>query len=381
MSRDVVVLGVGMTRFGKMPERAPEDLGHEAIRAAIRDAGIDRRKIQAAFVGSVYLPFGIGQRILKDLGLTGIPVINVENSCASGGTAAREAYAWIKAELCDVALILGVESLSRSFSSGMIPLDLDDLAPAMGLVMPAAYALAARRHMEEYGTTPEQFALVTVKSRSNARHNPYAYFRQQLTLNEVLASRMVADPITKYQCTINADGAAAAILCSEKVARQYTNHPVSIVASAMGSGKLRDRIGDLEDTAARIAREAYEAAGIGPEDIDACELHDAFSVGEVLYCESLGLCPEGEGGRYTQAGHFNINGEKAAVNTSGGLLSRGHPLGATGIAQLAELVWQLRGEAAGRQVDQCRVALQHNSGGGVFDIQTNACVVQILMRE
>jgi acetyl-CoA acetyltransferase len=381
MSRGVVLLGVGMTRFGKMPERKPEDLGHEAVRAAIRDAGIDRRKIQAAFVGSVYLPSGIGQRILKDLGLTGIPIINVENSCASGGTAVREAYAWIKAELCDVALALGVESLSRSLPSGMIPLDLDDLAPAMGLVMPAAYALAARRHMEEYGTTPEQFALVTVKSRSNAGHNPYAYFHQALSLNEVLASRMVADPITKYQCTINADGAAAAILCSENLARQYTTHPVCIVASAMGSGKLRDRIGDLEDTAARIAREAYEAAGIGPEDIDVCELHDAFSVGEVLYCESLGLCPEGEGGRYTQAGQFNINGEKAAVNTSGGLLSRGHPLGATGIAQLAELVWQLRGEAAGRQVDPCRVALQHNSGGGVFDIQTNACVIQILVRE
>lgn len=376
------ILGVGMTRFARQPDRTPEDLAQEAILAALDDAGLRPQDVEAAFVGSAYLGDGTGQRILKDLGIVGVPIVNVANACASGGNAMHEADMWIRAQACEVALAVGVESLSRSLSGGMIPLAEDDLFGGLGLPLPGVYALIGRRYMAEYGATPEDFAMVTVKSRQHAMHNPYAMFQGRLTtIEEVLGSRMISDPITKLMCCANADGAAAVVLGSARAARRAGGTPVIIAGAAMGSGTLRDRIEQWEDeAAARVARQAYEAAGIGPEDVDVAEIQDPFTVAAVVYAEALGLAPHGEGARAFADGRFDVGTSGPAINTGGGLLSRGHPLGATGLAQVHDLVRQLRGQARGNQVEDAKVAVQFNAGGTVFELQSNACLVQVLVR-
>ena len=373
---DVVVLGVGMTRFTKTPERTVEDMGHEAVLAAMADAGVERKDIGAAFCGTLQSHPGIGQRVLKDLGMTGMPIVNVENACASGSTAFRDAFAWIRAGLVDVALAIGVESLSSM--KGLVTLDQDDYVWGTGLVLPGAYAMLTKRHMSTYGTTPEQFARISVKSHANAMLNPYAHFHKPVTIEDVLTSPMIADPITLYQCCPNTDGAGAAILASASAAKRFTRDPIKVVGSGMSSGKLHNRADAEPDMAKRAAAAAYEMAGIGPEDIDVAEVHDAFAPGELLYYEELGFCEEGKGGAYIDEGRSAIGGDGVAVNPSGGLLSRGHPFGATGLAQIAELTWQLRGQAGERQCEGARVGLAHTMGGTIFELEANACAVHVL---
>jgi acetyl-CoA acetyltransferase len=376
---DVVIVGVGMTRFTKAPERTVEDLGQEAVTAALADAGMQRSEIEAAWCGTLYSHPGIGQRVLKDIGMTGIPITNVENACASGSTALRSAYAAIKAGMCDVALAIGVETLSAG--SGPITKDPgSDYMWASGFMNPVYYALLAQQHMHRFGTSREQMALVSVKSHNNAMHNPYAHFHKPVTVDEVLSSKLIADPITLFQACPTTDGAAAAIVCSAARSRRHTRDPIRIAASALTSGKLKTRAGATEEMVPRAVKQAYEAAGIGPEDVDVVEVHDAFAPAEIMAYEELMLCEEGGGGEYAERGLAEINGNGVPVNTGGGLLSRGHPLGATGIAQIAELTWQLRGQAGPRQVEGAKTAVAHNMGGTTFQLEADAAMITVLQK-
>ncbi|MDP1818594.1 MAG: thiolase family protein [Acidimicrobiales bacterium] len=380
MAQRAAVLGVGQTRFKKQPEVAVEALAHEAVRAAAADAGIALDDIDAAFVGSVTMHGGVGQRCLKEIGLTRIPIVNVENACSSGSTAVREAYAWVAAGLADVAVAVGVDSLSTAMPSG-VQLDLDDPnGMGMGLVLPGTYALEATHYMHEYGATAEHLAAIAVKNRGNAAMNPLAHFQKPVTLDEVLASKMICEPLTMFECCSNTDGAAAAIIATPEAARRL-GHPggVWIVASAMGSGTFNDHPAQLDRATPRVAAKAYEAAGIGPDDVDLVELHDSFAIAEWVYIEELGLAEEGKAWAQAAEGAFEIGG-RVAVSPGGGLIGRGHPMGPTGVAQLCEATWQLRGTAGARQVPDAKVAVTHTMGGNQFEMEANACIVNVLAR-
>ena len=375
----VVVAGAGMTAFGKQPDRSPEDLGREAVLAALEDAGLDPRRIEAAYCGEVFQGMAVGQRVMAQVGLAGLPVTNVENVCSSGATAIHAACLAIRAGEYDVALAFGVESLTGKFRGALTP-DQNDLEALHGLTMPALYAMRARKHMETYGTTTDQLALISVKNRRNAALNPWAQFRQAVTLEEVRSSRLIAEPLRLLECSPVSDGAAAVVLMSEGAARRLgARRPVRLAASALLSGSYEPGLTDMafEPLTWRTAQAAYERAGVGPADIDVAEVHDCFSAAEVLRVEGLGLVPRGEYPRFVEAGHADIGG-RLPVNPSGGLLGKGHPLGATGVAQVVELVRQLRGEAGARQIEGARVGLAHCRGGKAAGIEGAACTVTIL---
>lgn len=371
------IVGVGMTRFTKQEDRRPEEIAGEAVRAAVRDAGLGPEDVQAAFCGNVQLGMGVGQSALRELGMTGIPITNVENACASGGSAIREAVAWLQSGAAEVVLAFGVEKLTQT-AAGMLDMGRASLSEEVGLPLPGAYALKARRHMDLYGLTREQLASVSVKNRANGSRNPYAHFRSPVTVEEVLQSAPITDPITLFQCTPNVDGAAAVVLSTEERARDLVSKPVYIAGFGMASGNPVDETGTEGDTVSRAAKAAYESSSLGPEDVDVCELHEPFTITEINNIESLGFCEKGSGGEYVEGGRADINGPGVAVNPSGGLLSRGHPLGATGIAQVVELTWQLRGEAGDRQQDGARVGLAQIMGGNVIELDGNACLVHVL---
>jgi acetyl-CoA acetyltransferase len=375
---DAYVAGVGMVPFGRYEGVNEADLVLPAVQVALDDAGVEASDVQAVFFGNALGPPGLGQRTFWASSLVGKPMINIENACASAATALVEAVAWIKAGMADIALVVGVEILTGRVE-GLIPMPSDDHYAAQGLTLPALYALKARYHMEIYGSTPEHFAQVSVKNRRHAVYHDMARFRQEVSLAEVLSSRPIAEPLTLLQCCLNADGAAAAIVVSECVARG-NRRAVRIAASTIGSGLRRQDIGWEEQTLKRVARLAYEHAGIGPEDISIAEVHDAFTPGELLAYERLGFSKEGMGGIDLEHGRFCLGGKPPVVNPSGGLLARGHPPGATGLAQIHEVVLQLRGEAGPRQVDGARVGLTATMGGNVSQLETNACVVHILTR-
>jgi len=364
----VVVLGVGLHPFGRFPEKSVADLGRTAALEAMKDAGVDYKDIQAGYCGRVVASSGVGLSIFEELGSTGIPVTNVELACASSSRAAELAANAIKAGVHDVCMVVGVEKMPR----GMLPLGLGaggevSFVGAMGLaLLPGEYALQAQRHMALYGSRPEHFAQVSVKSHKNGCLNPYAQYQVPLTLEEVMNSRMVADPLTLYQCCPTSDGASAVILCSEERARRYTTRPVYLVTS-MGATPIYTpgEVNLSEGPTAWLAQRVYEKAGMGPEDVDVAQCHDAFTPGEVLTVEKLGFCKEGEGGVFVWEGNTEITGKKP-MNTDGGLLSRGHPMGATGGAMITEIVRQLRGEAGPRQVANAKVGMIHNAGiGGI----------------
>ncbi len=379
--RTVYVVGVGMTPFGKFVARRPEELGTEAVIEALQDAGITPKEIQFAFCGHTRLGSCAGQRVLAELGMTGIEIVNCDNACSSGSTAFRGVYLNIANGLYDIGLALGVEKMSASIK-GVIPPREDDLEGALGKVMPAHFAMVGRRHMEEYGTTREQFAKISVKNHRNGCLNPRAQYKVECTVEDVLASRMIADPLTLLQCCPTGDGAAAAILCSgERVKKLAKKRPVRVVSSVLLSGVYRsaDMPMSQSELATRTAMAAYEQAGLGPEDVDVCELHDCFTVAELIHYENLGFCPRGEGGRMIDEGRTEIGGE-IAVNPSGGLLAKGHPLGATGVAQVAEVVWQLRGEAGKRQVSDAKVGMTHTMGGGITGLESGACSIHLFTR-
>jgi benzoylsuccinyl-CoA thiolase BbsB subunit len=372
------IVGVGMSRFGKQTERSIEDIGRTALHAAMKDAGVGRNQINEVFCGSSFGGSLIGQRILRDLGMTGIPITNVENACSSGAAALREACSAIASGRAETILVLGVEKLT-ALGGGTLPLEKTDIEANLGAVMPAVYAMRARRYMHETGATAKHLAMVSVKAHEFGSRNPYAQFQNRITIDQVLSSRMVADPLTLYMCCPTGDGAAAVVVSSERKATQLGARSVKIAASVLQSGLYKTGFRDMaaSELTVRTSRLAYEAAGIGPEDIDLAEVHDAFASAEIMYYEALGLCGKGQGIEMVERGDTGPGGAKP-VNPSGGLSCRGHPVGATGVAQIVEAVWQLRGQADQRQVPGAKVALTHCTGGGISGLDHGACSIHVL---
>jgi acetyl-CoA acetyltransferase len=411
MRFNAYIAGVGMTRFGKHLDTGLKALGAEAIRAALEDARLEASQLEAAWVGNAAAGVITGQEsirgqvILRSLGIGRLPVINVENACASASTALNQACAMVSAGLYDIVLALGVEKLyhvdkRRTFGAFSGAVDVEALAEIMeGLAKNARaggataaacragekrsmfmdiYAVAARQHMERYGTTVEQFAGISAKNSLHGSLNPRAQFRDVLTVQDVLDAPVVAEPLTRPMCSPIGDGAAAAIVVSERKARELgLTAPVRVATSVLRSGW--DHGLDDAGLSEVCSREAFEEAGIGPEDLDVIELHDASAPAELTTYESLGLCAKGDGGRLVTDGTTRLGG-RLPVNTSGGLLRKGHPVGATGIAQIVELTEQLQGRAGKRQVDGARTALAHN-GGGNIGIDAAAMCVTILARQ
>ncbi|MEE8331016.1 MAG: thiolase family protein [Acidimicrobiia bacterium] len=377
----VHVIGVGMTRFGKHPDSDAADLGSAAFQEAVSDAGIDPRLIEAAYCGHVFQGMVTGQRILAQVGLAGIPLSNVENACSSGATAIREASLAIRAGENDVVIAVGTEHLTTRFRGALTP-DPSDPEAAVGATMPAVYAMRARRYMEEFGMTRRQLAMVAVKNKRNAAANPLAHFREEITIEDVLESRPIADPLRLHDCSPVTDGAAAVVLASDQAAKKLGDgRAVRLAASTLFSGSV-----DVEPTTMtfepltqKTALAAYEKAGIGPEDVDFAEVHDCFSIAEVLRVEGLGLFEQGAYPAAVERGEADIGG-RLPINPSGGLLGKGHPLGGTGVAQVVELVRQLRGEAGVRQIEGAKVGLAHCRGGKAVGIEGAACTVQLLVK-
>jgi benzoylsuccinyl-CoA thiolase BbsB subunit len=350
-------------------------MGAECCLDALKDAGIEWKNINAAYCSHVLMGVTVGQSILIKLGATGIPIFNVDNGCAGGTTAMILARQAIGAGIYDAALIVGVQKMGKGVLGPEIVdmSEIDKLQRSMGLLsLPSKYAMIARRHMSEYGTTIEQLARVSVKNHKHGALNPYSQYQQEFTLEEVLHSRMIADPLNLYQCAPTGDGAAAIVLCAKDQLPKYAGRtPVTMAGAALASQVfVRDDPTSIDAYTVKASKEAYEMAGCGPDDLDVVELHDCFSIAEICHYENLGLCPKGEGGRLLDEGATTLGG-RIPVNPSGGLLSRGDPTGATGLAQVVEIVWQLRGEAGKRQVQGARVGLTHNLTG-------LACSVQIL---
>ncbi len=411
MTQHAYIAGVGMTTFGKHLDRSLKSLAGEAIHAALDNAGIDTNQLQAAYMGNAAAPVITGQTcipgevVLRSLGIGRIPVINVENACATAATAFQQGAAMVAAGLHDVVLVCGYEKLfhsdkQKTFSvfSGAIdieqqsslmsditrninrlgyPVDTSGAGSERSLFIDI-YVNWAVQHMQRYGTTREQLAAVSAKNSFHGSLNPKAQYREVLSVEEVLEAREVAWPLTLPMCSPIGDGAAAAILLSEKKVRQLgIRKPIKVEASSLHSGWdiSGDKAGNEPGLAETCATELYEKTGIGPADLDCVELHDASAASEILYYEHLGLCAKGEGGYFVEQGHSRLGG-KVPVNTSGGLLRKGHPIGATGIAQIVELTEQLRGEAGKRQVAGAKVALAENGGGF---IGSDAAVMALTM--
>jgi len=372
--RRVAIIGVGMTKFGEHWERGYRDLVVEAGVKAIEDAGISGERIDAGFVGTMASGRLIGQEhvgalIADYMGLNPIPVTRVEGACASGGIALRQAYTAVASGVADIVVAGGVEKMTDLDTSGVS----DALGGAgdqewelfMGATFPGLYALMARRHMLEYGTTEEMLAAVAVKNHKHGAKNPYAQFQNEITIDTVLKSKVVADPLKVFDCSPITDGAAGVILAPLDIAYSYTKKPIEIVASAQASDtiSLSARKSLTEIAATRIAaQKAYRDAKITPKDIDVVEVHDCFTIAEIMAIEDLGFFKKGEGGKASLEGRTTFGGD-IVVNTSGGLKAAGHPVGATGIKQAVEITWQLRGQAEGRQVKDAEYGLSHNVGG------------------
>ncbi|OGP78128.1 MAG: hypothetical protein A2V86_03010 [Deltaproteobacteria bacterium RBG_16_49_23] len=382
--REVYIIGAGMTQFGKHPAKSLRSLGLEACLNALRDASVKPKEIQAGYCGNALAPAlqgetGVGQNVFWEVGISGIPIVNMENACASGSTALREGWMAVAGGFHDMVIIAGVEKTVMPKGT-MLNVGGGELETQLGDVFPGYFSLIAQKHMEKYGTTREQLAKVSVKNHFNGTLNPYAQFQKLLTIEEVLNSPMIADPLTLYSCCPNSDGAAALILCSREKTRNINGRPVRIAASVLTTGTYdnqRDITGwEVEQ---RAAQTAYQMASLGPEDMDVVEVHDAFTISEIVHYEGLGLCPPGEGGRLIDEGATELSG-RIPVNPSGGLLSKGHPVGASGVAQVVEIVWQLRGEAGKRQLTNPRIGLAQIMGGNK-EGDTRACTVHILIKD
>jgi acetyl-CoA acetyltransferase len=367
------VYGVGTSRFGRQPELSAPQLVQSAVIEALQDADIE--SVDAVFVGTVFGAPGTAQRALQTLGITGVPIVTYENACASGSTAFHEACAAIEAERYRQVLVLGVETMTAEFAGPITPTE-SDVEGRSGLAMPGIYAMVASRYEDLYGLDVEALAQISVKNHRHGVMNDRAQHGTEVTVQEVLDSRMIADPLTLLQCCDISDAAAAAIVGPDR----GVERDVKVRGSVLRSGGLWDYRSDhpwgfelVRDTAAAL----YEQTGIGPEEISLFEVHDAFTIGELTTTEALGLAKPGGGGELVRSGRTTIGGAQP-VNPSGGLLSRGHPLGATGVAQIAEGVWHLRGDAGARQVDAARLALVETMGGGTAGIDGNGCVVVML---
>jgi len=409
---NVFIIGLGMIRFGKYPDRGVRNMAHEAIRLALADADLSSEDLQAAFFSNTF--WGMfdnqhsikGQVVLRSMGVDKIPVTNVENACAGASTALNLAYTGIKAGMYDVALAVGSEKITspdkaKSLGAYATCMDVENFErhieniavlnksfevdvpegqtpPGKGRsIFMDAYAMGAKWHMSRFGSTQRQLAVICAKNHFHGSLNPLAQYQNTMTIEEVMADKPVAYPLTRSMCSPVGDGAAAAIVCSEKYLKKIvTPRPIKILASILGSGSDRDI--DGEDIGERLAKQAYKVAGVGPKDISLAEVHDATSYGELHQTEAMGFCSLGDGGPHAESG-ATILGGKQPVNTSGGLETRGHPIGASGLAQIYEIGTQLRGEAGKRQVEGARLGLAEN-GGGNIGVEEAAMCIHILER-
>jgi sterol carrier protein 2 len=392
MTRKVNVLGVGMVPFAKPGKSDPyHTMASNASKAALKDAGVAYDEIQQAYAGYVYGDSTCGQRAVYEVGVTGIPVFNVNNNCSTGSTALMLAAQAIAGGTAECVLVVGFEEMEKGalgskYTDRTNPLDqhvnvMNDVQGLNNAPFAAQmFGGAGREYQWRYNTKRETFGKIAEKARQHASRNPFAVFPQVLSLEEIMASPEIFDPLTRYQCCPPTCGAAAAILCSDDFAKKHgADNPVYIAAQTMRTDfpssfekSMIKMVGF--DMAREAAATLYEQAGIGPEDVDVIELHDCFTANELLTYEAIGLCGEGEAEDFIWKGD-NTYGGKFVTNPSGGLLSKGHPLGATGLAQCTELVWQLRGQAEKRQVEGARIALQHNLGLG------GACVMTMYKRD
>jgi acetyl-CoA acetyltransferase len=376
--KEVAVAGIGLMRWKRYADQEIYDFGSEAILNALKDAGMEWKEIQAAFCGSVYQGTGSGHQVIKEIGMTGIPIVNVENACSSGASAFRLAYQSIAAEIYDIVLAVGFEKMPRGPipSTAFRPYELK-----MGFnFQPANYANEAVRYMTETGATVEDFSRVTVKNRKNGALNPNAFFQTPVTFEEVMNSRVVATPLRLLHCCPTCDGAAAIILCSKNKLKSKTNR-ITVAASVLASGVYGGenpgksvKFPPPFDIVEFSAKQAYEISGYGPEDMDVVQAYDTMAPSELWNLEKLGFCKKGGVLKLLSDGDLEIHG-KLPVNTDGGLMSRGHPLGATAAAQICEIVLQLRGQAGPRQVNGARIGLAHARGAG-----PNSAVTIILKR-
>jgi acetyl-CoA acetyltransferase len=401
--REVSVIGAGMVRFGKYLDTSMKTLARDAVNGALSSAGIESKQVEAAVVGNAMAGLITGQEcirgqvVLREMGIGGIPIVNCENACASSATAFHLAWLYVASGMYDVVLALGMEKLyhadkKKSFAAIGSAVDVELMRQIIAQMNAhqeklrterAAsgeqhksgggagesrsmfmdfYAVAAREHMKRYGTTKEQFGRIAVKNHRNGSLNPLAQYQEVYTLEDILNSPVIAEPLTRLMCSPIGDGAAATVLCASSIAARFTSRPVKVLASVLTSGE--DHSPGQPDIVARGSRQAYEKAGFGPKDFDVIELHDASAPAELMLYEELGLCAPGEGGRLIDEGATEITG-RIPVNPSGGLLAKGHPVGATGVAQLCEIFWQLRGEADKRQVKDPRIGMTENAGGSV----------------
>lgn len=401
--RDVYIIGTGMTRFARHLDRTEKDLTAIAVERTLKDAGLLGKNIESvAFSNSMWGYFTEqhcikGQVALRPLGIEGIAVTNVENGCAGGSTALHTAWLQVASGQVDCAMAVGVEKLYnedklktfRAFNAGVDVSIIDEHFAAWGRVLDGlstkapegqdnaegsgtsrsafmdVYAGWCRWHMETHGTTQEQLALIASKNHFHSSMNPYAQFQKEMSVEQILGARPVTYPLTVPMCAPVGDGAAGAIVCSKEYLKKLTTpRPVKIRASVLGSGTNRSIEQEELDIGTRLSQKAYAMAGVGPKEIDTAEVHDATSFGELHQTEALGFCPAGEGGIFAESGATRLGG-KLPINTSGGLESRGHPVGASGLGQIFELVTQLRQEAGKRQVEGCRIALAENGGGNL----------------
>ncbi|WP_084222874.1 lipid-transfer protein [Mycolicibacterium holsaticum] len=405
MADKVFVVGVGMTKFEKPGRRKVvgedgverdwdyTDMAREAGTNALSDAGIDYSRIEQAYVGYVFGDSCCGQAAVYHLGMTGIPVVNVNNNCATGSTALYLAANAIRAGQADCVLALGFEkmqpgSIAATYADRTQPTErfmtaMSTLYDIVGPVAPAVFGAAGREHMQRFGTTPEHFAKIGEKNHRHSANNPYAQFQETYSLDAIMAAPMIYEPLTKLQCSPTSDGSAAAVLASESFIDRngLASQAIEIVGQAMVTdnadtfdGTARNIVG--HEMNSRAARQVYDQSGLGPEDFQVIELHDCFSANELLLYEALGMCADGDAPKLIDSGD-NTYGGKWVVNPSGGLISKGHPLGATGLAQCAELTWQLRHQAGPRQVAHATAALQHNIGLGGAAVVTAYQRVQL----
>ncbi|MFN8162059.1 MAG: lipid-transfer protein [Solirubrobacterales bacterium] len=385
MSNRTYVIGVGMTKFEKPGARDWDypEMALEAGTRALEDARVPYEAVEQAYVGYCYGESTSGERAVYGLGLTGIPIVNVNNNCSTGSSALFMARQAVRGGLVDCALALGFEkmekgSLGVKWTDRTNPIDRHAAAmfelrePEASPPAPQMFGNAGREHMERYGSEPDHFAWIGWKNHKHSVNNPYAQFQEEYSIEDIKAAKMIHEPLTKLQCSPTSDGSGAAVVASERFVERHGlgDRAVEIAGQAMvtdmpSTFEERSSIKIVgSDMSKGAAQKAYEEAGIGPEDVDVVELHDCFSANELITYEALGLAPEGEGHRLVEAEATTYGGEGPVVNPSGGLISKGHPLGATGLAQCSELNWQLRGEAEARQVEGAEVGLQHNIGLG-----------------
>ena len=377
--RDVYAIGVGLHRFGRFGDKDVIEIGREAVVNAIKDASISWREVEAAYCGTVFAGPMAGNKVLARVGLTGLPIMNIEDACASGGAALRAAFQAIAGGFCDVALAFGFEKMPKGFIAG----NEDDWFAGLGLaVNPQYFALKARWHMANFGTTEDQLVRVSVKNHRNGARNPYAMYQKEMSFEEIANSAMVNDPLRLLMLCAPNEGGAAIILSTKEVAMRHTTKLIRLSAAILKSPVYGTAEVPHMSLSARVeaptvtmtaSKEAFETAGVGPEDLDLVELQDTDSASEIIYTEELGLCARGEGGMLLDEGATEIGG-RIPINVSGGLLSKGEPLGASALAQVAEVIWQLRGDAGPRQVPDARVGLTHVYGA------LGNCSIAVLQR-